>query len=269
MRQALVRASVAWLLFVSAAAAQSSGKEEPAGYVDAINEAVIEFKAGRHAEAREMFLKAHAIDPNGRTFRGLGIVEYELRNYVASARMLEQALASTRKPLTGTLRAQTERMLERAKAYIGGVHLEVEPAGATVRVDGTVVDLDPSNTLELDVGDHVFEFHARGRLSTKQTVSVKGGQTETLRVALRPSVDGTTVGPPAATTDDRKTAAGPVDDEGFFEKWWVWTVIGVVVAGGATTAILLATHKEETTTVPLGTTNTPPDSTIQTLRVGF
>jgi hypothetical protein len=269
MTLALRYASVVWLLLATAAAAQPSASGDSEAYSTAINEAVSEFKAGRLAEAREQFQQAHSIDPNGRTFRGLGIVEYELGNYVASARMLEQALASTRKPLTGTLRTQTERMLERARTYIGAVRFEIEPASATVSVDGTVVDLDASSTLQLDVGDHVFEFHARGRLSTKQTVSVKGRKTQTLRVTLRPSPDTMVAAPPGATAPDRERSTSRVDDESLFEKWWVWTAIGVVVAGGATTAILLLTREETTETVPLGTSNTPPGSTIQTLEVAF
>ena len=35
-----------------------------------------------HAAARSLFERAHAIDPNARTLRGLGMVEFELRHYL-------------------------------------------------------------------------------------------------------------------------------------------------------------------------------------------
>jgi tetratricopeptide (TPR) repeat protein len=255
-------------LVASSALAEGASSDEPAAYSEAIREAVNEFQLGHLSEAREQFRKAHAIDPNGRTFRGLGIVEFELRHYRESTALLEQALKSTRKPLEGKMRAETERTLARARAYVGTVRIETDPVGATVVVDDSVVDLDPSGAVLLEVGDHELEFHASGRLSTKQTVSVQGGQMQTVHVALRRLVEA------EATTQspgiDLKASSTPAKKESpaLYQKWWFWTAVGVAVAASATTTVLLLNHRD-TRTVPLGTTNTPPGSTIQTLRLAL
>jgi hypothetical protein len=67
------------------------------------------------ARAREELRRAHAIFPNARTLRGLGMVEFELRSYVQSVQLLEQALAASVKPLDGKLRTDTEALLARAQ----------------------------------------------------------------------------------------------------------------------------------------------------------
>ncbi len=193
-RQLAIIAALWLWAFSTLVSAQSGAKAKPAaeapppGYTAAIRDAVNELELGNFAEAREQFRRAHVLRPNARTLRGLGIVEFELRNYGESAAFLQEALDSEVTPLDARMRAETEKLLERAKGYLGEVHVAMVPDVATVTVDGTVMELGPSGTLVLEVGDHVFEFHAEGRLSTKQTVSVKGGERESLRVVLRPLV---------------------------------------------------------------------------------
>jgi tetratricopeptide (TPR) repeat protein len=269
MKLAACCAGVALLWFASVADAQKSAERVPAGYTEAIREALSEFELGNFTESREQFRKAHAIDPNGRTFRGLGVVEFELRHYVESVKLLEQALAATHKPLAGKLRAETEAALERARAYVGEVQVETDPDTATVLVDGELIDRSAPDALRLDVGDHVFEFHAEGRLATKQTVSVKGGATETLRVTLPLLHD--EVAAPATTQQVDLTTPPPVQAESapLYTKWWLWTAVGVVVAAGVTTGVILLTQDDDKRTVPFTTKNTPPGSTFQTLTVAI
>ncbi|HEX6239538.1 MAG TPA: hypothetical protein VFZ61_01540, partial [Polyangiales bacterium] len=74
-------ATVVLLAIVSIAAsatAQSAAKSGPPGYADAIEQALSELEAANYPEAREEFQRAHAIYPNARTLRGLGMVEFEL-----------------------------------------------------------------------------------------------------------------------------------------------------------------------------------------------
>ena len=142
---------------LSIVAHAESGGKGPPGYSEAISQALRELEATNYPEAREEFQRAHALFPNARTLRGLGLVEFELRNYGESVRRLEEALASTVKPLDDKLRAETDALLARARRYLGEVHVDVEPSVATVIVDGTRVELGPENSMLLEVGEHTVE----------------------------------------------------------------------------------------------------------------
>lgn len=216
---------------------------DPPGYAEAVSQALSELESGNYPEAREEFLRAHAAFPNARTSRGLGMVEFELRNYPACVRHLETALASSVRPLDRRLRAETETLLERARRYVGRLRLETEPADATLTVDGTEVALDAEGMLLMDVGNHVLEVRAAGRVTEQRTLRITGGAQTELRVALRLPESGPTVakhqGVPAepASRGEAPSTATPV-----YKKWWIWTSVALVVVGGATVAAVLLTR---------------------------
>src|SRR5262245_48073860 len=91
----------------------SAQDAEPPGYRAAVDEAVTEHQAWHFTEARGLFVRAHALFPNARTLKGLGMVEFELRNYHESAEYLRASLASAVKPLTSELRAEALALLHR------------------------------------------------------------------------------------------------------------------------------------------------------------
>jgi hypothetical protein len=245
-------------------AAAPEAQREPAGYKAAIDSAVSEFEHSNYAEAREHFARAHTLFPNARTFRGLGMVEFELRNYVDAVAYLEQALASRVKALEGELVHETESLLQRAHAYVGTVELQLSPASTRVSIDGFPLADASSRRLRLPIGDHVLEFHAEGHLSERRAIKLRGEQELPLEVKLltppAPSgVAARAAGDQAATSD--RAAPTPV-----YKRWWLWTSVGVVVAGGVVAAVLLSqkTRQEEE---PVLTSNTPPNATLYPLRL--
>ena len=150
----------------------------PEGYEALVTRAVAEFEARNFAEARALFLQAHALQPTARTLRGIGVTEFELRNYVDSVMRLEEALASKVRPLEGELRGQTEAALERARAFVGRIDVKVRPKAASVRVlvDGVPVEKAPEESVTLAVGEHVLQVQAPGYEEEKRTLSVKSGE---------------------------------------------------------------------------------------------
>ena len=159
----------------------------PPGYREAIEQALSEYEAHNYAEARAAFLRAHALYPNARTLRGLGMMEFELRNYVESVSLLEQALASQAKPLDATLRAQTQAMLARAKEYVSSYALQLNPLPADVRVliDGVPIAYTPGRALTLTVGEHSLQVQADGYRDERRSLSVKSGEQQALAIELR------------------------------------------------------------------------------------
>lgn len=228
---------------------------EPAGYGEAIDAAVREHELGHFVEARELLLRAHKLYPNARTLRGLGKVEYELRNYGHAVEYLQRALASPERPLDARLRADVEEVLARARAYVGEVHVNVDPGTASVIVDGITVASGPEASLRLLVGDHVIEFRADGRLPERRAVRVNGGEEMQIQVVLSPPQDLSVRGTPERTLVLRTPEQAPREDRPVYKNPWLWTGVGIVVAGAVTAIAIAATRDRDTLAEPFASSS--------------
>jgi hypothetical protein len=192
---------------VSSAQAQTKTKPAP-GYAEAVAQALSELEAANYPEALEEFRRAHAIFPNARTLRGLGMVEFELRHYTESCRLLEEALASKVKPLDGRQRTETEALLARAGRYLGQVDVTVESAFATVLVDGAATDVKAHPTLTLEVGEHIIEARAAEFSTQRRELVVKGGDRIEVHLVLErvaPAAPFATVAAPLGPTEPARS----------------------------------------------------------------
>jgi hypothetical protein len=209
------------------AAAPSAGPaaSEPPGYRAAVDAAISEHEAGHFAESRALFARANALFPNARTLRGLGMAEFELRNYDGSVDYLQRALASTIKPLEGELRTETEKLLARARGFVGRFRLTFQPSNASLTLDGTLVPPSDATALVLSVGDHQLQVSADGYTSEQRSLRVTGGEDATLEfVLLQPTVSGpvaATTAPTPAAEPSRSVLASP----------WLWVAVGAVAIG--------------------------------------
>jgi hypothetical protein len=250
-----------------AQSAAAGMRVEPPGYREAVARGVEEYTHRNFTESREQFARAHALFPNARTLRGLGIAEYELRNYSESVRLLEQALASGVKPLAGVMREETQTLLARAKEYVGELRLDLEPEQAIVLIDGVTLERTPGAPLLLDVGDHLLEFRANGRLTERRAIMVKGGQSASVRVvlsALAPAATATLAVAaalqPAAPPQSAQSERTPV-----YARWWLWTAVGVAVAGAAVGVTFALRADPVTKQEPVTTSHTPRGAGLQAL----
>ena len=274
-------------LSLSLAHAQD-GAAEPPQYRATVREALSEYHAKNFPEARALFTEAHALYPNARTLRGLGMTAFELRSYHESITYLKEALASKVKPLDGGLRGETERLLARAERFVGTLNLTVSPEGASVLVDGNQVarsSWGESNAepLMLEVGEHALEFQAEGYHSEVRSLHVKGRETETWRVVLNPLpvAQAAPVPPPPAvvpepaevarrsepSTAPRFVSLSPAemsDKRPLYKNPWLWTGVGAVVVAAVIVGVVVATHKSEVGKVQVGD-NTPPGGVFSAL----
>lgn len=168
----------------AASAAPSSGVS--AEYERAIAGALEEYRLQHYDEARSLFERAHALDPNARTLRGLGMVEFERRRYVRASELLEASLASTTKPLTEEQRVAVRELLARCRQFIATYVVEVSPARSdlTYELDGEPVTLGEGRVLAVATGEHVLRVHAPGEVMVERRLDARGGQSETLQVVL-------------------------------------------------------------------------------------
>jgi len=101
---------VLWSCWLCASAAA-----QPSDYKALTEAAVEEHSLGHYEEARALFAKAHAINPNARTLWGMGTAAFEARQYVDAMQLFQAALSDTRKPLTEAQSKQAESLRKRAE----------------------------------------------------------------------------------------------------------------------------------------------------------
>lgn len=237
-------------------------------YRRAIDRAVQEFALGHFREAQALFHHAHALRPNARTLRGLGVVAFELREYVQSIGYLEQALTATVQALPARLRRNTQTLLQRAREFVGSVTVNVDPPTAEVRVDLALVPPNVRQRLPLNLGAHTIEAHAPG--FERQVVALDismGGQHEELQLKLQSLV--VADAPPSrsapATTPVRTrslaltTPYGPRDTPQGDNLWanpWLWAGVGAAVLGAGVAVVLVASQSQNETGATGGSTGT-------------
>ena len=160
---------------------------ELGGYQDLVAQAVQEFSSGHWQEARALFRRAHQLQPNARTLRGLGMTAFELRQYPQALRELEAALQDSRKPLGAKHRKQVKALIERASAFVGRYTVVLQPRSARPKLDGKPASLGPGNVLMLTLGEHLLSAEAEGYEPAQLSVRVQGGERSELRLVLKPS----------------------------------------------------------------------------------
>ena len=273
----------AWFCTPSTAAAQGAAAApsavEPPGYRNTVREALSEYHAKNFPEARALFAEAHALYPNARTLRGLGMTAFELRSYHESIAYLTEALASQVKPLDGSLRSETERLLARAERFVGKLNLTLTPSDARVLLDGNPIARIEGAPLVLEVGEHTLEFQADGYHTESRSLYVKGRETETWNVALNaipaaPAPVVATVPPPDEVARLAEEPAGPrfvdvstpqhTEKRPLYKNPWLWSGVAGAVVIGAVVGVLLATRKTEVGKVQVGD-NTPPGGKFSAL----
>ena len=226
---------------LSVAAAQANDAEAQSAetqYRAHIQRALQEYGLGHWSEARAFFVRAHEITPNARTLRGMGLASYEMRDYVAAIRYLQEARSDQRQPLSDTMRTEAERQIEEAQSFIAHCILSVEPPDASIKIDGEPANVDADGTLMINPGDRELSLEADGYEPVKRTLTVNGGDRPKLHYALRriePTplavTRNSSLPPSAAVSSSTERADAP----GFFSLTPL-KVVGLALAGGAVVA---------------------------------
>ena len=188
-------------------APKQAGPTQDGDYLAAIQHALAEHDLGNWEEAKVFFTRAHELNPNARTLRGLGLSSYELRSYVEAIRYFQQALESAERPLTDKLRSQVQDLLGRSRSFIAHYQLIVEPADARITVNGQPSVFDERARLLLDAGPHEITVESPGYESKTRKVLARAGDEITLNVKLVSSTSATEVTSVSAESDE-------VDGEG-------------------------------------------------------
>ena len=141
-------------------------------------------KVDRHEDALDLFRKAHALSPSGRTLAQMGLAEFSLKRFVEAEVHLTAAIA-TDSPWVTKNRAPLEEALGGVRTHIAVVSVS-GPAGADVTVNGKPVGRLPlSEPLHVAEGAVRFEATAPEHQPSTLDVTVAGGRQ--FKVSLDPA----------------------------------------------------------------------------------
>jgi PEGA domain len=181
-----------WMVLLLAqgqTAAHASAQAAPSGstqtaYRELVRKALQEYTLGHWTEARVFFADAHAIWPNARTFRGLGMTCYEARSYVEAIHFLDEALASQVQPLTPKLAQEARGILDQARRFVSTLDLTVEPSDAEINIDDRPLVRGQNGAVLLDPGEHDLRVQAKGFHPLQRTVVADAGEPVHLLLSL-------------------------------------------------------------------------------------
>jgi hypothetical protein len=166
------------------AQAKADSATEASEYRELIEQALSEFKHKNWPEARVLFRRAHELSPNARTLRGMGVVSYEMRDYVHAVLELSAALVDARQPLTDAQRKECETLLGRSRTFVGAFALKLEPSSADVTLDGAPLVRDKDERVLVPFGEHTLRAVAPGFQDSTSKLAVQGGEQGELRIVL-------------------------------------------------------------------------------------
>jgi hypothetical protein len=184
-------------------------------------------------EANALFRRAHELSPSARTLRGLGMVAFNLKEYVDAVTNLRVALEDPRRPLTHQQQEHARDLLEQAELYVGEFTLVVTPSDAQVSVDDRPMSRYSQGTLLLDIGSHELKASATGYRDATRKVVVEGGEGERIELVLsREPVASAVPVVPVAVKDSRsvdRREPAPVPRR----RIWTWVAFGGAAVFGA------------------------------------
>lgn len=197
-------------------------------YKKAIKDGVSEYEAHHFEEALSYFRRAHQIYPNARTFRGIGMASFELRDYVTAVRSLTAAIDDQRKPLSPEQRKETQDLIDRCRLFVAVYAVTVSPGDAQVTIDANPLELEPDGKLMLGLGEHTIEARLKGYRPRTLSFQVRGGERKDLELNLEPAIAAIRPVPVVTTAPgpEPTTTAPPIKKSSSL----VW-----FVAGGAAT----------------------------------
>ena len=245
----------------------------PAAYEHLIDEAVQAYDAGRFAEARVAFRRAHELQPTARTLRTIGMCSFNLGDYADAVWNLERARTETRKPLTDEQQKHASDLITKANQHIGRFRLRLDPQDATLLVDGQAPLVLDQTELLLESGRHDIEARATGYQVAHTKLGVEGGDRTTLVLTLardtsRPAVARAGAGSstPLAASSVNANAPSSTASRSSLQSTLGYVTLGVGIAGlvgfGITSGLALSDKSTLDEHCPNATCNSRYEGTV-------
>jgi hypothetical protein len=164
------------------------------------------FKGGDFSGALAEFEAANEIKPTPQAERYLGLCEDSLGHLQAADAWYEKFLAHVPERMA----AQGDEIRKRdaeIKTFPGKVHIDSNPPGAAVTIDGKPLAAPTPTDMDLLPGTHSIRFTAQGRLPAEKQIEVPFASSQTVTADLDvepappppPAAEAVATAPPAAT----------------------------------------------------------------------
>lgn len=151
------------------------------------------------AEALIEFQRCYEIKPQYQVLYNIGQAYIALARPVEAHDFLERYLKEGGAAVPKNRRADVEKELVRQQARIAMVDLNVQPPGATVRVDNRTLGTAPlSEPVRVGVGTHVVAASLDGYAAAETNVTVAGEDRRVVELSLEKIASVAEVPPPAA-----------------------------------------------------------------------
>jgi len=260
----MIRSIKQGAMLVALLLVQAVAVEHPAIAADDPAEALLRRGAelrsnDRHEEALDLFQRAHALSPSGRTLAQMGLAEFSLKRYLDAETHLAGALASE-SPWVAKNRGVLEQALADVRKHVAMVAI-AGPAGTDVTVDGK-----PLGQLPLREPVHVAEGRVRveGTLlahrSSAVYVKAAGGQQVAVALDLTPVAAVPTPAPAPIGSRQSGVNAPALDNSGRWRTWVGGGLLAVSAAALATGVVWIAIDGNPACSIPAGS---PPGSRCQ------
>lgn len=147
-------------------------------------------KAEAFEEAATAFQRAYELAPHFEVLYNLGQCHVALGQPIQAAETLTRYLAEGGERIAVVRRAEVEKEIERQRANIGELVLSVEPASATVEIDGVAVQAPKlGSPFPVTVGRHVISVTAPGYQPKVLTVAWTKAERQAVTMELQRSPD--------------------------------------------------------------------------------
>jgi hypothetical protein len=187
------RSPAAWFAVLAILAAAGGASAQPRGQDDALGRAralfragVAEFEAGDMDAALRSFRESYDLRPHPETLYNVAGVNARLGRYRRAIAEYERYVAEVATPPAGRAAAVAAE-IERLRALLARLRVEVVPDGAVVTVDGVETGpRAPDEAVLLDPGPHAVEARLAGYRGGRAEVDLAPRAVETVRLELAP-----------------------------------------------------------------------------------
>ena len=141
-------------------------------------------------------------------------------------------------------RTYAQRRLGELEPLCGRVRVGVEPASATVTLDGQ--PLTAPATVRLAPGAHELVAQLANHTSARRPFVAVAGETADVTLRLVPMPAATAQAPSVPAFISRSTAPPEQVRTPLYRRWWLWTIVGGVVAAGVVATAVVLTQPAAT-----------------------
>lgn len=178
------RTALLTVLLASISTSMAAGQDDARARAGAaFEQGVGAFDEGRYQEALEAFQEAYRLAPHPSVRVNMANCYEKLERPVEAIDHFERYLLEAG-DLPPARRREIEETLARLRGQVGELFFRVEPAGATVTIDGrTSLEAPILDAVRLPQGPHQVSVQANGRIEQRE-VTVRGGERDELQVSV-------------------------------------------------------------------------------------